>query len=373
MSGSLSALQYLDNTHSLNCTTSAYCQQNTLSTKSGSMYQKLKKTFSTRKPSKSSNDYISWDTEGAGQTLSSTPAAAPVSKRSSGSRNNGLAPPSRTNPFASASPATRRPNSSNVNSFSSNREAPPAYTPSPTQNDHVAISAPANGPLDDDPYDFLRTFDTVFLIDDSGSMAGRSWRETAKALEMIAPICTQRDADGIDIYFLNHPDSSLYKNVTSASTIIEIFQTVRPRGGTPTGQRLNKILKSYIRRFEKDKTIKPMNVIVITDGVPSDDVESVIVSAAVRLNAEFAEAWQVGVQFFQVGKEPGARDHLKQLDDDLPELVREAGNGTRRDMVDTIPFTGEGDTELTGAGILKAVLGAVNRRWDRNSKDLHRS
>jgi len=338
------------------------------------MYQKLKKTFSTRKPSKSSNDYISWDTEGAGQTLSSTPAAAPVSKRSSGSRNNGLAPPSRTNPFASASPATRRPNSSNVNPFSSNREAPPAYTPSPTQNDHVAISAPANGPLDDDPYDFLRTFDTVFLIDDSGSMAGRSWRETAKALEMIAPICTQRDADGIDIYFLNHPDSSIYHNVTSASTIIEIFQTVRPSGGTPTGQRLNRILKSYIQRFMRDKTIKPMNIIVITDGVPSDDVESVIVSAAMKLSKEDAEPWQVGIQFFQVGKEPGAREHLKSLDDNIAEVAGSmAGNMPVRDIVDTIPFTGEGDAELTATGILKVVLGSVHRRWDRNSRDLHRS
>ncbi|CAN9100968.1 unnamed protein product [Alternaria sp. RS040] len=374
MSGSLSALHYLDNTHSLNCTTSAYCQQNTLSTKSGSMYQKLKKTFSTRKPSKSSNDYISWDTEGAGQTLKNTPAAAPVSKRSTGSHNNGIAPPLRTNPFTSASPATRRPNSSNVNPFSSDREAPPAYTPSPTQNDHVAISASATGPLDDDPYDFLRTFDTVFLIDDSGSMAGRSWRETAKALEMIAPICTQRDADGIDIYFLNHPDSSLYKNVTSASTIIEIFQTVRPSGGTPTGQRLNKILKSYIQRFMRDKTIKPMNIIVITDGVPSDDVESVIVSAAMKLSKEDADSWQVGIQFFQVGKEPGAREHLKSLDDNIAEIAGSmAGNMPVRDIVDTIPFTGEGDAELTATGILKVVLGSVNRRWDHNSRDLHRS
>jgi hypothetical protein len=52
---------------------------------------------------------------------------------------------------------------------------------------------------------------------------GRSWRETGKALETITPICTQRDADGIDIYFLNHSDSSVYKTVKSASTIIEIF------------------------------------------------------------------------------------------------------------------------------------------------------
>ncbi|KAL1800597.1 hypothetical protein ACET3X_000939 [Alternaria dauci] len=338
------------------------------------MYQKLKKTFSTRKSSKSSNDYLSRDTEGTGQMLRNTPAAAPVSKRSAGSRDSGLTPPSRTNPFASASPATRRPISTSTNPFTSNREAPPPYTPDPAQNDHAGISAPATAPMDDDPYDFLRTFDTVFLVDDSGSMAGRSWAETAKALEMIAPICTQRDADGIDIYFLNHPDSSLYKNVTSASTIIEIFQTVRPSGGTPTGQRLNRILKTYIQRFIRDRNIKPMNIIVITDGVPSDDVESVIVSAAMKLSKEEAEPWQIGIQFFQVGNEPGAREHLKSLDDNIAQIAGSmAGGMPVRDIVDTIPFTGEGDAELTATGILKVVLGSVHRRWDQSSRDLHRS
>jgi uncharacterized protein YegL len=262
--------------------------------------------------------------------------------------------------------------SSSMNPFNSNRDAPPAYTPGPAQDTHAATSAPATNIEEDDPYDFLRSFDTVFLIDDSGSMAGRSWRETAKALEMIAPICTQRDADGIDIYFLNHPDSSLYKNVTSASTIIEIFQTVRPRGATPTGQRLNKILKAYLQRYMANKEIKPMNIIVITDGVPSDDIESPIISAARKLDEVDADAWQIGIQFFQVGKEPGAAEHLQELDDGLANIALTDGRGVPRDIVDTVPFTGDGDAQLTGAGILKAVTGAVNRRWDNSSKGIHR-
>lgn len=259
-----------------------------------------------------------------------------------------------------------------MNPFSSNRDAPPAYTPGPAQNTPAATSAPTTDIEEDDPYDFLRSFDTVFLIDDSGSMAGRSWRETGKALEVIAPICTKRDADGIDIYFLNHPDSSIYKNVTSAGTVIEIFQTVRPKGATPTGQRLNKILESYLQRFMLDKTIKPMNIIVITDGVPSDDLETHIISAARKLDEEKAIAHQIGIQFFQVGKEPGAREHLMQLDDGLVHLARMDGRGIPRDIVDTVPFTGDGNAELTGTGILKATMGAINRRWDYASKGIHR-
>jgi len=262
-----------------------------------------------------------------------------------------------------------------MNAFSTpSSEPPPAYTPTPGSSDPVSTSntmapAPVTTDESDDAYAFLATFDTVFLIDDSGSMAGRSWRETAEALKTITPICTKHDKDGIDIYFLNHPDSTIYQNVTSASTIIEIFQTVKPRGATPTGQRLNKILKPYLARLEAKQQVKPINIIVITDGEPSDDVESVLISAAKKLDKLDAETWQVGIQFFQVGREPGAREHLKQLDDGLKEL---SGDNELRDIVDTVPFTGTDGATLTGRGIMKVVLGSVNRRLDRNSKELHR-
>lgn len=258
-----------------------------------------------------------------------------------------------------------------MNPLTRSNEAPPAYTPGPTAQSNTETPRSASISTDNDPYAFLKSFDTIFLIDDSGSMAGRSWRETAAALQTITPICTQRDADGIDIYFLNHPDSTIYKNIVTAGTVVEIFQTVRPSGATPTGQRLNKILRPYLQRYEKaPETTKPINIIVITDGEPSDDVESPIIQAAKKLDKLDAPAWQVGIQFFQVGKEPGAREHLKQLDDGLKEF---ACDDELRDIVDTVPFTGEDDSELTGTGIMKVVLGSVNRRLDRTSKELHRS
>ena len=79
----------------------------------------------------------------------------------------------------------------------SNTTAPPAYT----AISNASIPVTGNSQTDD-PYAFLATFDTVFLIDDSGSMAGRSWRETRDALETIIPVCVQHDTDGIDINFL---------------------------------------------------------------------------------------------------------------------------------------------------------------------------
>jgi uncharacterized protein YegL len=226
----------------------------------------------------------------------------------------------------------------------------------------------------DSPYAFLTEFDTVFLIDDSGSMAGRSWRETAAALSAITPICTTHDANGIDIFFLNHKNprasDSLggYTNLTTTAAVDAIFKEVRPLGGTPTGTRLNQIMKPYLRELEvsierqaqgREPTVKPMNIIVITDGVPSDDVESVIVSAAKKLDSYGAEAWQMGIQFFQVGREPEAAEDLQELDDAL------ASTHGVRDMVDTVPWTGDEGQELTADGLLKVCLGSVVRRWDR--------
>jgi len=295
-------------------------------------------------------------------------------------------------PQSGNAPATRRPGELTVNGcphfkrlinqparqtnpFRDPGDAPPAYSPAPNaapvvQTPTVSVT-PAAAQGADDPYTFLYSFDTVFLIDDSGSMAGSRWRETADALETITPICTAHDADGIDIYFLNHPDSSFHHNVSSSATVREIFQTVRPGGGTPTGQRLNQILKPYLRRYEANpETTKPLNIICITDGEPSDDVESPLIAAAKKLDKFDAAAWQVGVQFFQVGRDEEAKRHLKQLDDELADI---SGNDELRDIVDTVPFTGAEGTHLTGDGILKVVLGAVNRRLDRKkSKDLHR-
>ena len=74
----------------------------------------------------------------------------------------------------------------------------------------------------EDPYAFLSSFDTVFPIDDSGSMQGRSWQETKKDLLTILLI---------------------YRNITSYSRIESLFRDVRPSGGTPTATRINQMAR----------------------------------------------------------------------------------------------------------------------------------
>lgn len=200
-------------------------------------------------------------------------------------------------------------------------------------------------------------------------MAGSNWRETSAALAAITPICTAHDADGIDIWFLNHRNPATaasggaYANVTTSAAVDAIFDAVRPSGGTPTGTRLHHILKPYLQGLQQaansKQELKPLNIIMITDGEAGDDPETVIVSAANKLDQLDAEPWQVGIQFFQVGKAEEAKADLERLDDDLSK------EHDCRDMVDTVPWSGQDGHLLSADGILKVVLGSVNKRLDR--------
>ncbi|KAJ6787398.1 hypothetical protein PWT90_09811 [Aphanocladium album] len=112
------------------------------------------------------------------------------------------------------------------------------------------------------------------------------------------------------------------------------------------------------------KDMKPINVIVITDGRPTDDPAGVLIGIAMRLSQMRAPASQLGVQFFQVGEDKEAREALRELDDGL---MKHAG----RDIVDAVTWDGNGrrGNTLTAEGVLKVVLGAVSRRLDWKPMD----
>jgi hypothetical protein len=56
-----------------------------------------------------------------------------------------------------------------------------------------------------DPYAALSRIDTVFLIDDSGSMCGPNWSQTFNTLKTLIPVYVEHDTNGMDIRFLNSP------------------------------------------------------------------------------------------------------------------------------------------------------------------------
>jgi hypothetical protein len=79
-----------------------------------------------------------------------------------------------------------------------------------------------------------------------------------------------------------------HKGIKRAATITEIFARVKPQDGTPTSIRVHNILKPYLAKLKTEmaagEEMKSLNLIVVTDSVPSDDVESVLLSATKKFD-----------------------------------------------------------------------------------------
>ncbi|KAI5456134.1 hypothetical protein BGZ63DRAFT_435476 [Mariannaea sp. PMI_226] len=269
-------------------------------------------------------------------------------------------------------------------------DAPPAYTPTagPTENPQHPDSRSLKsrfifGPSED-KYAFLSSFDTIFVIDDSSSMRYPSrssihssktrWVEVQNALDAVLPICTSHDPDGIDIYFLNHKSKDEgsefraaggYHNIYSHEQVQVSFEEANPQGATPTGTCLNRILRPYLKNLKANKNsmedVKPVNIIVITDGMPTDNLEEIVIHYAKMLDELMAPPHQVGIQFFQVGDNSEATRSLDHLDNEISK------KSNVRDMVDTVAWksvkSGK-EQSLSADSILKVVLGAVMRKLD---------
>ncbi|KAI0442866.1 hypothetical protein F4803DRAFT_517671 [Xylaria telfairii] len=311
----------------------------------------------------------------------------------------------------------------NETSFS---DPPPAYSPTAAEDSGINEKGPnrvlslysrLRGPASNgtnseaDKFRFLAEFDTVFLIDDSSSMTWNDkgdirfkpgelsrWEQTRNVIEQIVPVCMQYDQDGVDIYFLNDPyhmnffedphrnepgwnkagdkqegkASYSYIGVQDAKDVKAVFNSRQPMLNTPTGRRLGEIMETYVncyaaRESRRQTLPKPLNIIVITDGEASDKevLRDNLIRQAERLDALSAPYHQLGVQFFQVGKDESAARHLRELDDGLGSYRR---GKELRDIVDCITHeqlsSEAGCAQLTADVILKVVLGAVNRHLD---------
>ncbi|PCH40987.1 hypothetical protein WOLCODRAFT_70347 [Wolfiporia cocos MD-104 SS10] len=226
----------------------------------------------------------------------------------------------------------------------------------------------------EDALDTLRKFNTVIVVDDSGSMAGARWREARDALASLADIAAKYDADGIDICFLNSTrvgTNMKFLPAQDSELIRRLFDSVTPSGPTPIGEKLEELLLYYLDYLDRararadagdDKAmraIRPVNYIVITDGAPTDDPETVIVTAARRLDEGRFPLTQVGIQFVQIGDSADATAFLDELDNGLSEAHHV------RDIVDTTPFHHYAGTPLNAEMIIKILLGGINRRVDR--------
>ncbi|KAI1741010.1 hypothetical protein F4680DRAFT_77803 [Xylaria scruposa] len=315
-----------------------------------------------------------------------------------------------SNPFVDPPPAYSL---TEARGSGQNEKAPTQKPPSRVQSIYSRLRGSPSNPItsEADKFRFLAEFDTVFLIDDSSSMTWSDrgdvrfkhgelsrWEQTRNVIEQIVPVCMRYDQDGVDIYFLNDPyhmnffedphrndpswskagdmdegkASYAYIGVKNAKDVKTVFDSRQPMLNTPTGRRLGEMMETYVTcyaaRDAKHQALpKPLNIIVITDGEASDKdfLRDNLIRQAERLDALSAPYHQLGVQFFQVGKDESAARHLRELDDGLGKYRR---GKELRDIVDCITYeqlsSEGGSAQLTADVILKVVLGAVNRHLD---------
>lgn len=109
-------------------------------------------------------------------------------------------------------------------------------------------------------------------------MQGQRWREAREALSGVVDLASSYGIDGINLHFLN--DLKTGKNLGTADEVKRLFDSVQPKGYTPTGEKLEELLLDYLLKIEQARElaqsgaqavtkVKPANFIVLTDGAPS--------------------------------------------------------------------------------------------------------
>lgn len=191
----------------------------------------------------------------------------------------------------------------------------------------------------------------VLVIDRSGSMGeavggGNSharWEMARESVLSVARKCQELDPDGIDVYTFN--SSFKFFPSTTPEKVAQIFREVAPMGGTD----FVPVLKDAFEKHFKGE--RPTTILVVTDGEPSTgtqgqkELAKLLIETSNRLEGDA----ELAVSFFQIGRDPGASQFLKKLDDDLQSA------GAKYDIVDTKTFD-----DLENMSIEDVLLAAVN-------------
>lgn len=251
-------------------------------------------------------------------------------------------------------------------------EAPPPYFPPESKSNHTSA---------EDPLQLLRNFNTVIVLDDSSSMSASFyqlpgsyekitlWKEAKNALVNLAVKAAEYDEDGIDIHFLNNTKVGL--NLKTREEVEKTFEGVNTQNGTPIAARLDTVIREYMEEYAKwqkpstnffgkkkaKKPLKKLNVLVITDGYPTDEPKQVIADLVRDMERLGMEYNRVGIQFVQIGNSSSARRYLEELDGDTRD------DSALRDIVDTTQYAA-GPLDASPETIVKILLGGIHRRID---------
>lgn len=165
--------------------------------------------------------------------------------------------------------------------------------------------------------------------DNSGSMefykADGRIDDLKIVLSRTVSVATMFDEDGISVRFMNdvpkiHPRE--LDGIKTEKQVDDLMFRTDFGGATPMGEKLQeKILGPLLEKARSRQLSKPILVITITDGRPTDppnkDIRAVIKAASEELaRQDIYGSGVLSLQFAQVGLDTGATEFLASLDND---------------------------------------------------------
>ncbi|MCJ1386127.1 hypothetical protein MMC17_009252 [Xylographa soralifera] len=217
---------------------------------------------------------------------------------------------------------------------------------------------------------------TVILVDDSGSMAERGhsswgssdwssssrfetrWQQARCLLAGIAPLVATHNPYGIDLHFLNR--TNFLAGLYTPQAVEAAFDSDRPSGGTPTGQRVNDILDAYMATLRYYRALMPLNLIVITDGEAQDEtlLHHAIEEHVTKIVHRGFPAHQFGIEFLQVGDDERATKHLEKLEEEVSRHHRRF----QRDVVGVTPTARQ--VRMDATTLMEICAGGIDARMN---------
>lgn len=215
----------------------------------------------------------------------------------------------------------------------------------------------------------LALYDIVVYADDSGSMQfaenGSRIDDLKEILSKVSEVATLFDEDGILIRFMN--SNAAGNGIKSPADAEALLKNISFDGTTPLGSALDaKVVKplfvNNLRNLQK-----PILVIAITDGEPSEDpgiIKRVIVEANETARRSRYGSGAIAFEFAQVGKDAKAQQFLASLDNDA--RVGHMIDATSYYELEAEEFKRKGMTLTPSLWLIKLMVGAIDPDKDRH-------
>ncbi|GAQ84528.1 hypothetical protein KFL_001930060 [Klebsormidium nitens] len=214
----------------------------------------------------------------------------------------------------------------------------------------------------------LGLYDIIILADDSSSMSFEEQGERIDDLKLIlnkvSEVATLFDQDGIQIRFLNSQAQG--NNIRTAQEAEACVAQTRFQGLTPLAASMERnILQPLVfGPAQSGQLRKPVLIVTITDGEPSDSPRDAILQVIKNARARLAQFGPkpLAFQFAQVGRDSRAQAFLGTLDKnrDVGDLI----DCTSYYELEAEEFRKKGVDMTVELWLVKMMVGAIDPSYD---------